>query len=55
MCQSDLSIEKYWVTQHRCLIIDTTVALGILITDGNIIFCRVISEKIKDKTISERE
>ena len=55
MQRSDLVLEKYWVTNSGYLRLATTVALGMGITDGNILFCRGISEGSVDKKISTRE
>ena len=45
MLQSNLELEKYWVTQIGHFILGTTVALGMGITDANLPFCHGISEK----------
>ena len=37
MRQSDLSLEKYWVTQSGYFRPATTVALGMVITDGRLV------------------
>ena len=55
MIQSDLALEKYWVTQIGYLRLVTTVVLGMGITDGKIILCHIISNKIKCKSIPMRE
>ena len=55
MRQSDTTLEKYWVTQSGYFILATTVALGIGITDGNLLFCHGISEESTDKKISTIE
>ena len=55
MLQSNLELEKYWVTQIGHFILGTTVALGMGITDSNLPFCHGISEKSKDKKFSLRE
>ena len=44
MRKSDLAIEKYLVTQSGYFRLVTTVALGMGITDGKILFCHGISE-----------
>ena len=48
-------IDKYWVTQSGYFRLATTVALGMEITDGELLLCHGISKQIKDKTISTRE
>ena len=53
--KSDVALEKYWATQSVYFRLSTTVELGMGITDGKLLFCHGISEKIKDKTISMRE
>ena len=50
--QSDLALEKYWVTQSGYFTLATTVALGMGITDGKLLLCHGISEQSKDKKIS---
>ena len=55
MRQFELVLYKYWVTQSGYFRLVTTVALGMGLTDGNLLFCHGISEKSKDKTISMRE
>ena len=55
MRQSDLALEKYWVTQSGYFRLATTVALGMGIADGNLLFCHGISEESVDKKISARE
>ena len=49
MLQSNLVIEKYWVTHSGYLRLVTTVELGMGITDGRILFCHGISEKSVEK------
>ena len=52
--QSGLSLEKHWVIQSGYFRLSTTMALGIVIKDGNLLFWHGISEKNMDKTISMR-
>ena len=54
MFQSDLVLEKYWVTHSGYFRLATTVALGMGITDGKILLCRGISEESVGKKISTR-
>ena len=42
MRQSHLAIEKYWVTHSGYFRLETTVALGMRITDEKIILCHGI-------------
>ena len=39
MEKSDLAPEKYWVTQSGYFRLETTVALGMGITDGKFLLC----------------
>ena len=55
MQQSILALEKYWVAHSGYFIFVTTVALGMGITDGKIIFYHGISEGSMEKQISMRE
>ena len=55
MRQSDLSLEKYWVTQSGYFILATTVALGMGNTDGKLLYCHGVAEGNKDKKISTLE
>ena len=50
--QSDLTLEKYWVTQSEYFILANTVALGMVITDGKLIYCHGVAEVNMDKKIS---
>ena len=52
MWQYYLSLEKYWVTQSEYFILANTVALGMVITDGKLIYCHGVAEGIKEKKIS---
>ena len=53
--QYGLIPEKYWVTQSGYFRLTNTVALGIGITDGKILFCHGITEKSVDKKFSASE
>ena len=55
MRQSDLSLEKYWVTHSGYFRLATTVALGMGITDGKLLYCHGVAEGNKDKKISTLE
>ena len=55
MRMSDLSLDKYCVTQSGCFVLATTVALDMGIIDEGIIFCHGISEGNVDKKISTGE
>ena len=55
MRKSDLSLNKYWVTQSGYFRLSTTVTLGMIITDEKLLFCHVISEGSVDKKISTIE
>ena len=44
MWQSGLALEKYWVTQGGYFRLATTVALGMGITDGNLVYCHGVAE-----------
>ena len=55
MRQSDLSLEKYWVIQSGDFRRATTVALGMGITDGKLLYCHGVAEENKDKKISTLE
>ena len=53
--QSDLALEKYWVTHSGHFRLATKVVLGVDITCGKILFCHVISEVIVDKKFSTKD
>ena len=53
--QYSLAVEKYCVTQGGYFGLATIVALIMGIADGKLLFCHVISEQSKYKTISMRE
>ena len=55
MLQSYLELEKYWLTQSGYFRPATTVALGMVITDGKMLFCHGISKVNVDKEISTIE
>ena len=52
MRQSDLSLDKYWVTQSGYFRLETTVALGMVITDGNLLYWHGVSEENIDRKVS---
>ena len=55
MWQSNLGLEKYWVTQSGYFRLATTVALGMGITYAKLLFSHGVPEQSKDKTISTKE
>ena len=55
MRQSDTELEKYWVTHIGYFRLATTVALGMGITDGKLLYCHGVTEGNKDKKISTLE
>ena len=55
MRQSDLLLEKYWVTQSCYFRLAATVALGVGITDGKLLYCHDVAEGNEDKKISTFE
>ena len=55
MRQSDLSLEKYWVTQSGYFRLANTVALGMGITDRKPLYRHGVAEGKKDKKISTLE
>ena len=50
-----LALEKYWVTQSGHFILANTVALGMGITDGKLLYCHGVSEGNVDRKISTLE
>ena len=54
MWKYDLALDKYWVTQGGYFRLVTTVALGVGITYGKLIFCHGISQESDYKTISTK-
>ena len=55
ICQSDLSLDKYWLKQSSYFRLATTVALGVGIIDGKLMYCHGASEVNVDKKISTLE
>ena len=55
MRQSDLALEKYWVTQSGYFRLATTVTLGMVITDGKLLYCHGVAEGNVDRKISALE
>ena len=55
MQQTDLMLEKYLVTQNEYFRLETTVSLGMGITDGKLLFCHIFSEENKGKKIPTKE
>ena len=51
MRQSDIAQEKYWVTQSGFFRLVTTVALGVGITYGKLLFCHDVAEGDVEKKI----
>ena len=52
MHHSGPALDKYWVAHSGYFMLATTVTLGIVIIDANILFYHVISDIIRYKTIS---
>ena len=52
MWQSDIALYKYWVTQSGYFRLATTLALGMGITDGKLLYCHGVSEGNRDRKIS---
>ena len=55
MRQSDIALDKYWVTQSGYFRLATTVLLGISVTDGKLLYCHGVVEGNVDKKISTLE
>ena len=55
MRQSDLAIDKYWVTHCGYFRLANKVSLGMGITDGKLLLYHRISQDISDKNISTKE
>ena len=55
MSQFDIALDKCWVTQSGYFRLATTVALGMGITDANLIYCPGVAEGNVDKNISKLE
>ena len=45
-------LEKYWVTQSGYFRLATKVALGMIIIDGNLIYCHGVAERNVDRKVS---
>ena len=52
MCQSDLSLEKYWVTHGGYFRLATTVKFGMGITDGKLLYYQGVAEGNVDKNFN---
>ena len=55
MWHTDLYIDKYWVKHIGYFRLATTVALGMGITDGELLFCHGVSEVNVDNNILMRD
>ena len=55
MRQYDLALEKYWVTQSGYFRLVTTMALGMVITYGKLLYCYGVAEVNVDKKVSTLE
>ena len=55
MRQYDLALDKYWVTQSGYFILATTMALGMGIVDGKLLYCHGVAEGNMDKKNSTLE
>ena len=53
--QSDKALDKYWVSQSGYFRLATAVALGMGITDGNILYYHSVAERNADREISTLE
>ena len=53
--QSDIVLEKYWVTQSGYFRFSTTAALGVGIIDGKLLYCHGVAEGNQDKKKSTSE
>ena len=51
MRQSNISLDKYWVTQSGYFRLATTVSLGIGIEYGNLLYCHGVADRNVDKKI----
>ena len=51
----ELALDKYWVTQKGYFRLATTVALGMGIVDGKLLYCHGVAEGNMDKKISTLE
>ena len=54
MRQSEPALEKYWATKRGYFRLATEVVLGVVITDGKLLFCNGISEGSLDKKNSNK-
>ena len=52
--RSDIALYRYWVTHSGYLRLETTVELGMGITDGKLLFCHGNSEGTAEKKFSAR-
>ena len=52
MPQSDILLDKYWVTQSGYFRLANTVVLGMGIADEKLLYCHGVSEGNIDKTMS---
>ena len=55
MRNSDLALDKYWVTQSGYSRLATTVTLGMGISDGKLLYCHGVAEGNEEKIISTLE
>ena len=55
MRKSDILLEIYWVTQSGYFRLETTVVLGMGITDGKLLYCHGVAEGNEDKKIPTLE
>ena len=55
MLQSDLALEKYWVTQSGYVRLVTTMVLDMGIAYGKLLYCQGVAEGNVDKKISRLE
>ena len=55
MCHSNLVVERHWVRQSGCFILESTVDLGMGMTYSNLLCCHGISKQIRDRKFSMRE
>ena len=53
--QSDLALENYWVTHSRYFRLANTVALGVGITYGKLLYCHGVAEGNVDRKVSTLE
>ena len=54
VCQSDLSLNKYWVKHSGYFRLEITSALDVGSPDAKLLFCNGVSEQIRDKKLSMR-